>query len=153
LVVAVRVASNQPFCEAVDRGRRGPAGAPGPHRWHQGRELQAKSSCRKGFQRCAWATYVIDAGGMGVTIKTSNHTAQQRPCGDTKTGPPALRLTPIPINLIDTENPGEPQPQQSQAGALPARAAGTPWSFRPLAMRLALAAIGPERAGSGAAAA
>jgi hypothetical protein len=35
----LRVTSNQPFREAVDRGRRGAAGAPWPHRGHQGREL------------------------------------------------------------------------------------------------------------------
>jgi hypothetical protein len=49
----LRVTSNQPFREAVDRGRRGAAGAPRPHRGHQGRGLPAKSSCCKGFQRCA----------------------------------------------------------------------------------------------------
>jgi hypothetical protein len=33
---------------------------------------------------------------MAVTIRSRNNATQQKHCDDTKTGPPALRLTPKP---------------------------------------------------------
>ena len=79
-----------------DRGGGGSAGTPLPHRGDQGRELPAKTSRSEGFQRSERPAYVIDAGAMAVTIKGPNAAAQKNQGGDTKTGPPALRLTPEP---------------------------------------------------------
>ncbi|MGC5198351.1 hypothetical protein, partial [Aphanothece microscopica] len=62
----------------------------------QGRELPAEASGRKGFQRLQPPAYVIDADVMAVTIEASNHSAHQKHCGDTITGPPALRWPPKP---------------------------------------------------------
>ena len=67
-----------------------------PHRGHQGRELQAKSSSCKGFQRSDRPSYVIDADVRAVTINDTNAAAKKKQGGDTNTAPPALRLTPEP---------------------------------------------------------
>ncbi len=60
----------------------------------KGESYRQKTAAARVVFRRSKPAYVIDAGVFAVTIWGCNHSTGQKHCGDTRTGPQALGLTP-----------------------------------------------------------